>query len=155
MLSKRKKLAAEIATVLILVGAGYFLLRAAPAAKYKTEAEKNVYVRFDMEAYDLISQNYWKEATSSDIAQLFQLSLQKAENLPMLPIMKTADRSGTADMLLSAIQSASSTDAKKQMALAGWRPPEGVYRNHRIMGKVFDATRPDEYLKSFAIRSQA
>jgi nitrate/nitrite transport system substrate-binding protein len=47
------------------------------------------------------------------------------------------------------------TDAKKQMALAGWRPPEGVYRNHRIMGKVFDATRPDEYLKSFAIRSQA
>jgi hypothetical protein len=29
------------------------------------------------------------------------------------------------------------------------------YRPHRIMGKAFDATKPDDYLKSFAIRSQA
>lgn len=43
------------------------------------------------------------------------------------------------------------TDAKKQMAQAGWRAPDGVYRSHRIMGRNFDATRPAEYLKEFAI----
>ena len=47
------------------------------------------------------------------------------------------------------------TDAKRQMAQAGWRAPDGAYRTHRIMGKAFDATKPDDYLKSFAIRSQA
>ncbi|MBS3998521.1 MAG: ABC transporter substrate-binding protein [Hydrogenophaga sp.] len=44
------------------------------------------------------------------------------------------------------------TDAKKQMAQAGWRAPEGTMRPHRIMGKPFDATRPDDYLRSFPIR---
>ncbi|MCW7537723.1 ABC transporter substrate-binding protein [Aquabacterium sp. A7-Y] len=44
------------------------------------------------------------------------------------------------------------TDAKKQMGMAGWRPPEGAYRKARIMGKVFDPEQPEEYLKSFAIR---
>ncbi len=45
------------------------------------------------------------------------------------------------------------TDAKKQMAMAGWRTPEGAYRNHRIMGKVFDPSKPDDYLRSFAVHS--
>ncbi|WKB52795.1 CmpA/NrtA family ABC transporter substrate-binding protein [Eleftheria terrae] len=43
------------------------------------------------------------------------------------------------------------TDAKKQMGMAGWRPPEGAYRRARIMGKVFDPQRPEEYVKSFPI----
>lgn len=43
------------------------------------------------------------------------------------------------------------TDAKKQMNLAGWRPPEGSYRKAKIMGRVFDPTQPDEYLRGFAI----
>jgi nitrate/nitrite transport system substrate-binding protein len=43
------------------------------------------------------------------------------------------------------------TDAKKQMNEAGWRPPDGVYRNYRIMGKVFDPANPNEYVKSFSI----
>lgn len=45
------------------------------------------------------------------------------------------------------------TDAKKQMAMVGWRPPDGAYKNHRIMGKVFDPAKPDEYLRSFAIHN--
>jgi nitrate/nitrite transport system substrate-binding protein len=45
------------------------------------------------------------------------------------------------------------TDAKRQMASVGWRAPEGTYRNHRIMGRVFDATRADEYLRGFAIHN--
>lgn len=47
------------------------------------------------------------------------------------------------------------TDAKKQMAQAGWRAPEGTMRSHRIMGKSFDANKPDEYLRSFPIRAGA
>ena len=44
------------------------------------------------------------------------------------------------------------TDAKKQMLHAGWKPPNGVYRKYSIMGKMFDPTRPAEYVKSFAIQ---
>jgi nitrate/nitrite transport system substrate-binding protein len=43
------------------------------------------------------------------------------------------------------------TDAKKRMTELGQRPPEGAYPKFTIMGKVFDAAKPDEYLKSFAI----
>ena len=43
------------------------------------------------------------------------------------------------------------TDAKKQMAQAGFRPPEGAYRKFKVMGKEFDPARPEEYVKSFAI----
>ena len=45
------------------------------------------------------------------------------------------------------------TDAKKQMAATGWRAPEGAYRSHRIMGKVFDPAKPEEYVRSFAINA--
>ncbi|MEY2661178.1 MAG: hypothetical protein RLZZ123_2350 [Pseudomonadota bacterium] len=47
------------------------------------------------------------------------------------------------------------TDAKKYMAEAGFKPPEGAYRKFKIMGKEFDPAKPDEYLKSFAIHKQA
>ncbi|MGV3569212.1 MAG: CmpA/NrtA family ABC transporter substrate-binding protein [Ramlibacter sp.] len=43
------------------------------------------------------------------------------------------------------------TDAKKYMAQAGFRPPEGAYRKFKVMGKEFDPARPEEYVKSFAI----
>lgn len=43
------------------------------------------------------------------------------------------------------------TDAKKYMAQAGFRPPEGAYRKFKVMGKEFDPAKPDEYVRSFAI----
>lgn len=43
------------------------------------------------------------------------------------------------------------TDAKKRMADLGQKAPEGAYPKFTVMGKVFDAAKPDEYLKSFAI----
>jgi nitrate/nitrite transport system substrate-binding protein len=46
------------------------------------------------------------------------------------------------------------TDAKKQMGLVGWRPPDGEYRKARIMGKLFDPNAPEDYLKGFAIASK-
>ncbi|WP_048438431.1 CmpA/NrtA family ABC transporter substrate-binding protein [Caenimonas sp. SL110] len=43
------------------------------------------------------------------------------------------------------------TDAKKYMAQAGWKPPEGAYRKFKVMGKEFDPAKPEEYARSFAI----
>ena len=47
------------------------------------------------------------------------------------------------------------TDAKKHMKEIGQTPPEGAYPKFTIMGKVFDPTKPDEYVKSFAINKMA
>ncbi len=43
------------------------------------------------------------------------------------------------------------TDAKKQMAQVGFKPPEGAYRKFKVMGKEFDPAKPEDYVKSFAI----
>jgi nitrate/nitrite transport system substrate-binding protein len=47
------------------------------------------------------------------------------------------------------------TDAKKQMALAGFKPPEGAYKKFKVMGKEFDPAKPDDYVKSFSIHKSA
>ncbi len=47
------------------------------------------------------------------------------------------------------------TDAKKHMKEIGQTPPDGAYPKFTIMGKVFDPTKPDEYVKSFAINKMA
>jgi nitrate/nitrite transport system substrate-binding protein len=44
------------------------------------------------------------------------------------------------------------TDARKRMAELGLAAPKENYTKHTIMGKVFDPAKPEEYLKSFAIR---
>jgi len=45
------------------------------------------------------------------------------------------------------------TDARKHMKDLGQTvPPGGNYIKHKIMGKEFDAAKPEEYLKSFAIQ---
>jgi len=43
------------------------------------------------------------------------------------------------------------TDAKKYMAQAGFKPPEGAYRKFKVMGKEFDPAQPENYVKSFPI----
>lgn len=43
------------------------------------------------------------------------------------------------------------TEAKKQMAMVGFKPPEGAYKKFKVMGKEFDPAKPDDYVKSFAI----
>ncbi|MCZ8253978.1 MAG: CmpA/NrtA family ABC transporter substrate-binding protein [Hylemonella sp.] len=47
------------------------------------------------------------------------------------------------------------TDAKRQMAAAGWRAPEGTSRRIRVMGRVFDPARAEEYARSFPINKVA
>lgn len=47
------------------------------------------------------------------------------------------------------------TDAKKQMAALGMKPPTGAYPKFTIMGKVFDPEKAAAYADSFAIRKAA
>ncbi len=44
------------------------------------------------------------------------------------------------------------TDAQKLMAAQGLTPPTTTTKTFSVMGKLFDASKPDEYLKSFAIK---
>jgi len=47
------------------------------------------------------------------------------------------------------------TDAKKYMKELGQPVPDGAYKKFKVMGKEFDAAKPEEYLKSFAISKAA
>src|SRR3989344_3561461 len=67
---------------------------AGAAASYKTDEEKNdLYVRFVMEAYDIIEKQYWQKATDEQMAELFTLSINKAGATTTPP---ASDRAGTA-----------------------------------------------------------
>ena len=85
--------------------AGYWFIHtgapaqsASVASAYKTEAEEDVFVRFDMEIFDIVMREYWQKAEEKDLAEIYRLALAKAagtqeEKLP------SADRAGTAAML--------------------------------------------------------
>jgi nitrate/nitrite transport system substrate-binding protein len=48
------------------------------------------------------------------------------------------------------------TDAKKAMTSVGaTKIPEGAYKKFKVMGKEFDPTKPEQYIKSFAINKMA
>ncbi|MFA6295071.1 MAG: S41 family peptidase [Candidatus Paceibacterota bacterium] len=96
-------------------------LKESLAPQYKTVAENDLYVRFVMEAYDSIEKNYWmkpgnyKTHNSPELPELFNLSLKKAANLTETP--KATDRNSTAEALATTFSNATSSDAKKQLAL--------------------------------------
>jgi len=82
------------------------------SSSYKTPEEKDPYVRFGMEAYDSIKQNYWNDPKLYDLATIFKLSLEKAGAKTDLA---TSTREGVATMLAKAVETATTTDAKKNL----------------------------------------
>ncbi len=123
MISRRRwiYIIAVMLVVSVAGAASAYVWKLGPAAvataQYKTPQEADAYVRFDMEVYDIIAANYWQKAPDADVAALFQLALQKVLNAPELPALATRDRAGTAQMLATAVGAATSTEAKKQLAL--------------------------------------
>lgn len=129
LFSNRVKFIVLLLLVVVIAcsGGAYFFFAHAPApaapvaATYKTAAETtNVYVRFDMEAYDSIVKNYWQTPSDADMSNLFLVSTQKALALMGMSTASTSlptdDRAGTAAMLESAFAQATTTDAKKNLA---------------------------------------
>ena len=43
-------------------------------------------------------------------------------------------------------------DCASVMKEMGFTPPTSAYKKHVVMGKEFDPDKPEEYIKSFAIR---
>lgn len=116
------------------------------AASYQTAAEQSdVYVRFEMEAYDSIAKNFWVKPGQyaqfgvPELPELFHLAVkqQLGADIPLA----TSTRDATAAMLDTAFASATSTDAKRQDALAiislilSSLPPQGrsaLYSQQRV-----------------------
>ncbi len=79
---------ASLIVLLVLLGGGYqwyehTTLNAEvviPTETYKTPEEaESVFVRFTMEVFDVISEEYWKKLPENELVELFRLSLQKAK----------------------------------------------------------------------------
>ncbi len=109
-----KKLLFFLVLVLAAGGFWYFNGKHLPTSTqaYKTPEENDVYVRFGMEAYDSIRQNYWNDPKIYDLATIFKLSLEKAGAKATLA---TSTREGVATMLGKALAEATSTEAKKNL----------------------------------------
>ncbi len=90
---------------------------ATSAVQYRTPQEaEDVYVRFDMEAYDIMLANFWKQAGDADTAGLFEKSLQKAASTTNVTLASST-RAGTAAMLANTFKKAGSPEAEKALAL--------------------------------------
>ncbi len=88
---------------------------ASAGAAYKTLEEKDdVYVRFDMEIFDIVMENYWQKGTEGDLAEIYRLALAKAAGTPEEKLPSN-DRGGTASMLAEAFKR---TPEEKRKALA-------------------------------------
>ena len=87
----------------------------AAAALSQGSVDPGAYVAFDMEAYDLIQKNYWQKAADSDMALLFQASLEKAAATSSVAL-PSKDRTGVEAMLTNAFAGKTAAE-KKQLAL--------------------------------------
>lgn len=90
--------------------------QSAAAASFKTPEEKeSEYVRFVMEAYDIIEKNYWQKAPDDKLANHFQLSLEKAAATSSA--IAATDRATAAKMLDTVFDQLASDEEKKNLAI--------------------------------------
>lgn len=87
---------------------------ASAAESFKTPAESDLYVRFDMEIFDIITNEYWQKGTEADLAELYRLAHEKA--LGTTTTLSSRDRAGTAAMLGAAFAQ-TPDDKKKPLAV--------------------------------------
>lgn len=119
------RLVVVVSTAILLVIGGYYGYTKyyaksslnGKAITYKTPEEKDIYVRFVMESYDSINENYWAKMKEEDMAKLFQLSLQKVTNQKDLPVIATTTRAGVSKMVSDVVSTATSTLAKKELVV--------------------------------------
>ena len=76
--------------------------------------ESDPHVRFLMEAFDSIQSNFWMKADQYTLPKFFELAVQK---VGISVTLSSQDRQGTARLLRDAFAQASTTEAKKVLAL--------------------------------------
>ena len=83
---------------------------------YKTVEEKNsVYVRFDMEIFDKIVENYWQAMDEAGLGELYRLAHARAASTTEM-ILETPDRAGVAQMLAKSMEQVAE-EGRKELAL--------------------------------------
>lgn len=87
---------------------------ASAAESYSTPAEADIYVRFDMEIFDIIMKEYWQKGTEADLAELYRLALSKAAGTT--ETLASNDRIGTA-LMLEAVFKRTPEEKKKALAV--------------------------------------
>ena len=117
----RPRILIPVILFLVIIGGGYFgynwYSNRLPSVRYKTPEESDVYVRFGMEAYDKILQNYWNKSKDEDMAELYRLSIVKAASTsPESVTLPSKDRTGAAKMLYSELGKLSDSDKKQFIA---------------------------------------
>ncbi len=107
-----------VCMLLLVVSFGHYVYKNSFAQEekvsYKTQEEKDVYVRFVMEVYDSIKDNYWLKTSDENLSKYFQMSVQKATNQATVPELVSNDREGVAKMVNGALSSLTSTTTKKE-----------------------------------------
>ncbi len=83
----------------------------------KESPYEDVYTEFVMEGYDIIKKNYWMKIDEARYAPFFQLSVQKALNLPTPPTLTSNTEEGVSKMVEQALSTLTSTTTKKQAAI--------------------------------------
>lgn len=114
-----------VAMVVVASGGGLFLydqkfqkLPLNAAISYQTPEESDVYVRFSMEAYDKIKDNYWNKVKDESLSDLFRLALAKTASVSADTItLPSKDRVGTAKMLAKSIAESKNDTTKKELTL--------------------------------------
>lgn len=113
-----KKLLFILIIVGVIAGGAYYKkgdFKKSEKVVYKTPYEADEFVRFDMEAYDSILQNYWAPHSQYDLNNFFKLAVEKVAGGQY--VLSSTTREAVAQMLATAMKTATSTDAKKNLAL--------------------------------------
>lgn len=92
-------------------------------SNYKTIEESDVYVRFGMEAYDKILENYWmppgkySQNNIPELPEIFNLALQRVKNINNTSTT-TNTREDVSKLIYNTINSTSDVSEKKQIILS-------------------------------------
>jgi len=89
--------------------------QAGAAESFKTQEEADKYVRFVMEGYDIIQEQYWQKASDDKFAGHFKLSLEKAAATSSS--IKAADRASAAKMFATIFNQLPNDEEKKKVAV--------------------------------------
>lgn len=106
-----------ISLIILIFGlaGGYFLGQKNIIPTKPSVQPQDRYVLFLMEIYDKIKNNYWDKISDENLINIYFLSLGKITNQPI--ITQPKDRTELSDLLTDSIQTESSEQKKKELAV--------------------------------------
>lgn len=107
-----------IAAVFLLGSASgpfYYRLREKPSnSPLAQPVEKDKYLNFLFEVYDIIKDNYWEKITDGELSSIFTLGIEKLTGQP--PALKTKDKTGLLNLITTTLGQVESEEKKKEFS---------------------------------------